>query len=206
MVTQRGEGYLTGGQTKKDVDNSFFIRDGRYTTLRRPRLPALLHAADKGQGGSGKNIVMGPAYMVLAGLPLPLAVPFGYFPFTDSYASGIIVPSFGDDYNRGFYLSNGGYYFAINDNIDLALTGEIYAKVRGDCRRPRPVTSATNYSGNFNLSYLKTITGEKGSPDHSSQTNFSGALEPHPGFQGQPEHVVFVIGQFHDFRLLAQRP
>ena len=66
--------------------------------------------------------------MVLAGLPLPLAVPFGYFPFTDKYASGIIVPTFGDDYNRGFYLRDGGYYFAINDNIDLALTGEIYTK------------------------------------------------------------------------------
>ncbi len=70
----------------------------------------------------------GPAYMVLAGLPLPIAVPFGYFPFTEKYSSGVIFPTFGDDYNRGFYLDNGGYYFAISDNIDLALTGQIYTK------------------------------------------------------------------------------
>ncbi len=97
--------------------------------LRPPRRPPLLFPAHQGpKVRPGKNAVFGPAYMVLAGLPLPLAVPFGYFPFTDKYASGIIVPSFGDDYNRGFYLSDGGYYFAINDNIDLALTGEIYTK------------------------------------------------------------------------------
>ena len=95
VVTQQGEGYLTGGQTKKDVDNSFFIRDGRYTTCDDHDCPHFYMQLTKAKVVPGKNIVMGPAYMVLAGLPLPLAVPFGYFPFTDSYASGIIVPSFG---------------------------------------------------------------------------------------------------------------
>ncbi len=172
VVTQQGEGYLTGGQTKKDVDNSFFIRDGRYTTCDDHDCPHFYMQLTKAKVVPGKNIVMGPAYMVLAGLPLPLAVPFGYFPFTDSYASGIIVPSFGDDYNRGFYLSNGGYYFAINDNIDLALTGEIYTKGSWGLQATSTYNKRYKYSGNFNLSYLKTITGEKGSPDHSSQTNF----------------------------------
>ncbi|MDE5632339.1 MAG: LPS-assembly protein LptD, partial [Muribaculaceae bacterium] len=120
----------------------------------------------------GKNVVFGPTYMVLAGLPLPLALPFGYFPFTDSYASGIIVPTFGDDYNRGFYLRDGGYYFAINDNIDLALTGEIYTKGSWGINARSTYAKRYKYSGNFSLNYLKTILGEKGSPDHSVQTNF----------------------------------
>jgi len=172
VVTQQGEGYLTGGTTKKDVDNSFYIRDGRYTTCDDHDNPHFYLQLTKAKVRPGKNIVLGPAYMVLAGLPLPLAVPFGYFPFTDSYASGIIVPSFGDDYNRGFYLSNGGYYFAINDNIDLALTGELYTKGSWGIQATSTYNKRYKFSGNFNISYLKTITGEKGSPDYSSQTNF----------------------------------
>ena len=172
VVTQQGEGYLTGGTTKKDVENEFYIKDGRYTTCDDHDDPHFYFNITKGKVRPGKDIIVGPTYMVLAGLPLPLAVPFGYFPFTDKYASGIIVPTFGDDYNRGFYLSDGGYYFAINDNIDLALTGEIYTKGSWGLRATSTYAKRYKYSGNFNLSYLKTIMGEKGSPDHSVQTNF----------------------------------
>lgn len=126
VVTQQGEGYLTGGNTKKANDGSFYTQNGFYTTCDDHECPHFGFQLTKAKIQPGKNIVTGPAYMVLAGLPLPLAVPFGYFPFTDSYSSGVIVPTFGDDYNRGFYLSNGGYYFAISDNIDAAITGEVY--------------------------------------------------------------------------------
>ncbi len=172
VVTQQGEGYLTGGTTKKDVENEFYIKDGRYTTCDHHDCPHFYFNITKGKVRPGKNIVVGPTYMVLAGLPLPLAVPFGYFPFTDKYASGIIVPTFGDDYNRGFYLSDGGYYFAINDNIDLALTGEIYTKGSWGLQATSTYAKRYKYSGNFNVSYLKTVLGEKGSPDYSTQTNF----------------------------------
>ena len=172
VVTQQGEGYLTGGTTKKDTANEFYIQDGFYTTCDHHDNPHFGFHITKGKVRPGKNVVVGPTYMVLAGLPLPLAVPFGYFPFTDKYASGIIVPSFGDDYNRGFYLSEGGYYFAINDNIDLALTGEVYTKGSWGLRGTSTYAKRYKYNGNFNISYLKTITGEKGSPDYSSQTNF----------------------------------
>ncbi len=172
VVTQQGEGYLTGGTTKKGVDDEFYIADGKYTTCDHHDNPHFYFQLTKAKVRPGKNIVVGPAYMVLAGLPLPLAVPFGYFPFTDKYASGVIVPSFGDDYNRGFYLSDGGYYFAINDNIDLALTGEIYTKGSWGLNAQSTYAKRYKYSGNFQASYLKTITGEKGSPDYSTQTNF----------------------------------
>ncbi|MDE6042568.1 MAG: hypothetical protein K2G07_03370, partial [Muribaculaceae bacterium] len=110
VVTQQGEGYLTGGLTKKDVDDSYYIQNGRYTTCDDHDDPHFYFQLTKAKVRPGKNVVTGPAYMVLAGLPLPLAVPFGYFPFSDKYASGVIVPTFGDDYNRGFYLRDGGYY------------------------------------------------------------------------------------------------
>jgi len=172
VVTQQGEGYLTGGTSKKDVENEFYLKEGRYTTCDQHDNPHFYFQMTKAKVRPGKDIVFGPTYMVLAGLPLPVAVPFGYFPFTDKYASGIIVPTFGDDYNRGFYLSDGGYYFAINDNIDLALTGEIYTKGSWGLQALSTYTKRYKYSGNFNLSYLKTIYGEKGSPDYSTQTNF----------------------------------
>jgi len=172
VVTQQGEGYLTGGTTKKEAENEFYIKDGRYTTCSDTECPHFYFQLTKGKVRPGKDIVVGPAYMVLAGLPLPLAVPFGYFPFSDKYASGIIVPTFGDDYNRGFYLSDGGYYFAINDNIDLALTGEIYTKGSWGVQARSSYSKRYKFNGSFDISYLKTITGEKGSPDYASQTNF----------------------------------
>lgn len=172
VVTQQGEGYLTGGTTKKDSVNEFYLANGRYTTCDHHDDPHFYFQMTKAKVRPGKNVVVGPTYMVLAGLPLPLAVPFGYFPFTDSYASGIIVPSFGDDYNRGFYLSDGGYYFAISDNVDLALTGEIYTKGSWGVQARSSYAKRYKYNGSFDLSYLKTITGEKGSPDYATQTNF----------------------------------
>lgn len=172
VVTQQGEGYLTGGVTKKDDQDNYYIEHGKYTTCDDHDCPHFYFQLTKAKMRPGKNIVMGPAYMVLAGLPLPLAVPFGFFPFTDDYASGVIVPTFGDDYQRGFYLSDGGYYFAISDNMDLALTGELYTKGSWGLRAQSTYTKRYKFNGSFNISYLKTILGEKGSPDYSKATNF----------------------------------
>ena len=172
VVTQQGEGYLTGGTAKKAEDGAFYSQNGFYTTCDDHDCPHFGFQLTKAKIRPGKDIVTGPTYMVLAGLPLPLAVPFGYFPFTDSYSSGVIVPTFGDDYSRGFYLSNGGYYFAISDNMDAAITGEVYTKGSWGLRAQSNYVKRYKYSGNFNLSYLKTIYGEKGDPDYSTQTNF----------------------------------
>ncbi|MBJ2195649.1 MAG: LPS-assembly protein LptD [Muribaculaceae bacterium] len=172
VITQQGEGFLTGGQTKKTEGEDYYIQNGRYTTCDHHDDPHFWLQLTKAKVRPKKNIVTGPAYMVLAGLPLPLAVPFGYFPFSDKYASGVIVPTFGDDYNRGFYLSDGGYYFAINDMIDLALTGEIYTKGSWGLSAQSTYRKRYKFSGNFNINYLKTIYGEKSDPDYSSATNF----------------------------------
>ncbi len=172
VITEQGEGYLTGGQTKKMENGEYYLRNGRYSTCSDHEHPHFYFQLTKAKVKPKSNIVTGPAYMVLAGLPLPLAVPFGYFPFSEKYSSGIIFPTFGDDYNRGFYLSNGGYYFAINDNIDLALTGELYTKGSWGLSAQSSYVKRYKYSGSFHVSYLNTIYGEKGSPDYSKQTNF----------------------------------
>ena len=172
IVTQQGEGYVTGSKAKKGSNDEIFMEHGRYTTCDHHDHPHFYMQLTRAKVRPKKNIVTGPAYMVLAGLPLPLAVPFGYFPFSDKYASGVIVPTFGDDYNRGFYLSDGGYYFAINDMIDLALTGEIYTKGSWGLSAQSTYRKRYKFSGNFNINYLKTIYGEKSDPDYSSATNF----------------------------------
>lgn len=172
VVTQQGEGYLTGGRSKKVDDNTFYVENAKYTTCADHDHPHFYMQLTKAKVRPGKDAVTGPAYMVLAGLPLPLAVPFGYFPFSSKYSSGIIFPTFGDDYNRGYYLSNGGYYFAISDNIDLALTGELYTLGSWGLRAQSSYLKRYKFSGNFNISYLKTIMGDKGMPDYRKSTNF----------------------------------
>ncbi|MDE7375440.1 MAG: LPS-assembly protein LptD [Muribaculaceae bacterium] len=172
VITQQGEGYLTGGITKKDANDEYYQSSARYTTCDNHDHPHFYMQLTRAKVRPGKDIVVGPSYMVLAGLPLPIAVPFGFFPFTESYSSGVIVPTFGEDYQRGFYLRDGGYYLALSDNMDLALTGELYTKGSWGLRAQSNYVKRYKFSGNFNVSYLKTIYGEKGSPDYSAQTNF----------------------------------
>lgn len=172
VITQQGEGYLTGGKTKKNPDDSYFLKDGKYTTCDNHEHPHFYLQLTKAKMRPKKDVVAGPAYMVLGDVPLPLAIPFGYFPFSEKYSSGIIMPTFGDETARGFYLRDGGYYFAINDYIDLALTGEIYTKGSWGLNAQSAYVKRYKFSGNFFLSYLVTVLGDKGMPDYSKQTNF----------------------------------
>lgn len=172
IITEQGEGYLTGGATKKNADGSYFIENGRYTTCDDHEHPHFYFNITRGKMRPGKDVVTGPAYMVLADVPLPLALPFGYFPFSKSYSSGIIFPTFGDDYNKGFYLRNGGYYFALSDYFDLALTGEIYTKGSWGLSGRSTYAKRYKFRGSFNISYLNTVTGDKGAPDYAKSTNF----------------------------------
>lgn len=172
VITQQGEGYLTGGYTKKTADDYYYMKNGRYTTCDHHENPHFYFQLTTAKVKPKSNVVTGPAYLVLAGLPLPIAVPFGYFPFSEKYSSGVIVPTFGDDYNRGFYLRDGGYYFAISDYMDLALTGEIYTKGSWGLKATSSYAKRYKYSGNFDISFLTTIMGDKGQPDYSKQKNF----------------------------------
>ena len=172
IITEQGEGYLTAGATKKNADGSFFIEDGKYTTCDNHEHPHFYFQITRGKMRPQKDVVTGPGYMVLADVPLPLALPFGYFPFSKDYSSGIIFPSFGEDYNRGFYMRDGGYYFAINDYVDLALRGEIYTKGSWGISARSSYVKRYKFRGTFDISFLTTVTGDKGMPDYSKQKNF----------------------------------
>lgn len=172
VITEQGDGYLIGGASKKMDDGTFFFEDGIYTTCEDHDHPHFYFKITRGRMTPNKNVVTGPGYMVLADVPLPLALPFGYFPFSKDYSSGIIFPTVGEDYNRGFYLRDGGYYFAISDNVDLALRGEIYTKGSWGLSGHSSYVKRYKYRGNFDFSYITTIYGDKGSPDYSKQNNF----------------------------------
>ena len=172
VVTQQGEGYLTGGITKKMENDEYYIKNGRYTTCDDHECPHFYMQLTKAKVKPKKNITTGPAYMVLADVPLPLAVPFGFFPFSDKYSSGVIFPTFGEDYNKGFYIRDGGYYFAINDYVDLAVTGELYTKGSWGLTAQSNYAKRYKFSGNFDISYITSVYGDKGSPDYSKQNNF----------------------------------
>ncbi len=163
VVTTQGEGYVVAGRAKKNEDNSFFMLDGKYTTCDDHEHPHFYLALTKAKVKPKKNIVTGPAYLVIEGLPIPfIGLPFGFFPFSEKYSSGVIMPSYGDEMDRGFNLHDGGYYFAINDNIDLALTGDIYTKGSWGIKAQSNYRKRYKYSGGFNFNYLVNKYGEKG--------------------------------------------
>ncbi len=172
IVTEQGEGYLTGGITKKTEDDYYYIKDGRYTTCDDHEHPHFYFQLTKAKVKPKQNVVTGPAFMVLEDLPLPIAVPFGYFPFSEKYQSGILVPTFGEDYNRGFYLRNGGYYLALGQYADLAITGEIYTRGSWGLSAQSSYSKRYKYSGSFSTNYLTTVTGQKGDPDYNKMHNF----------------------------------
>ena len=172
VITEQHDGFLQGGRAKRMDDGSFYVEDGKYTTCDDHENPHFYFQLTRAKVRPDKDVVTGPGYMVLADVPLPLALPFGYFPFSKKYSSGVIFPSFGDDYNLGFYLRDGGYYFAINDNVDLALTGELYTKGSWGLSGHLNYVKRYRYRGTFDISFLNTVYGDKGAPDYQKMRNF----------------------------------
>ena len=173
VLTQQGEGFLTAGVTKKMPDDAMNLINGRYTTCDEHDHPHFYIKMTKAKVRPGKDIVTGPAYLVIEDVPLfPIGLPFGFFPFSSTYSSGIIMPTYGDEMARGFNLRNGGYYFAISDYIDLALTGEIYTKGSWGLAARSSYRKRYKYSGSVDDSYLVTKTGDKGLPDYSVSKDF----------------------------------
>ena len=173
VVTQQGEGYIIADKTKKMEGDVMMMAGGQYTTCDDHDHPHFYLKMTKAKVKPGSYIAAGPAYMVVGDVPLPLAIPFGFFPFTDKYSSGIIMPNFGDDYSRGLYLSNFGYYFALSDYIDLELTGDIYSRGTWAVRAKSKYVWRYHFSGNLSINYRNDVTSERGMPDYASSRNFS---------------------------------
>ena len=171
VYTEQQDGFLTSELSKRDSTGNLYLRHGRYTTCDDPH-PDFYIALSRAKVRPGKDVVFGPASLVVCDVPLPLAVPYGFFPFTKSYSSGFIMPTYGDETERGFYLRDGGYYFAFNDNMDLKVIGEIYTKGSWGLSGASNYRKRYKYSGSVYASYQNTINGEKNMPDYAKQTSF----------------------------------
>lgn len=171
VYTEQQDGFLSGEVGKRDSSGSIYLQHGRYTTCDKPH-PDFYIALSRAKVRPGKDVVFGPAYLVVADVPLPLAIPYGFFPFSKKYSSGFIMPSYGDESDRGFYLRDGGYYFAISDKWDLKLLGEIYTKGSWGVSAASNYRKRYRYSGSFLFSYQDSKTGDKGLPDFAEQESF----------------------------------
>lgn len=169
--TKQGEGYLTSERSKKGANDELFLEHGRYTTCDVEH-PHFYIALSRAKVRPKKDVVFGPAWLVIEDVPLPFAIPFGFFPFNSSYSSGFIMPSYGEDSQRGFYLREGGYYFAISDQMDLKATGEIYTKGSWGLSVASNYNRRYKYRGNFSADYQVFVQGEKNMPDYSKTNNF----------------------------------
>ena len=172
-ITEQGEGFIIADKTKKVGDDVLMMEGGKYTTCDDHDCPHFYLRMTKAKVKPGEYIATGPAYLVVGEVPLPLAIPFGFFPFTNNYSSGFIMPNFGDDYSRGLYLSGIGYYFAINDYMDLQLTGDIYTRGTWAVSAKTRYLKRYKFQGNLSVNYRWDVTGEKDMPDYNVDKNLS---------------------------------
>lgn len=162
VITEEQEGYLHSQQTKKLEDNSFLLHNGKYTTCDLQHPHFYLHMT-QAKVVSGDKIVAGPSYLVMFDIPIKfIGVPFAFFPNQPNYSSGVIVPKYGEETKRGFFLREGGYYFGISDKMDLALTGDIYSKGSWGGNIKYQYVKKYKFRSNFTLNYSQFIIGEEG--------------------------------------------
>lgn len=167
-VTQEGEGYIISDRTKKTENDEYCMMGGKFTTCDRHDHPDFYLSISKGKVKPGSYIITGPAHLVIADVPLPIAIPFGFFPFTSDYSSGVLMPNYTDELNRGFGLNNGGYYFAISDYADLEVRGDIYTKGTWAVRTSSSYMKRYKFRGSLGIEYRNDVTSEKGMSDYST--------------------------------------
>ena len=166
VATTQGNGYLKSRDSKRADDGTLYLRKATYTTCDAEH-PHFYVKLSQAKVRPGKDAIFGPAQLYVMDVPLPLVIPYGYIPFNKSYTSGFIMPSYGDETSRGFYLRDGGYYFALNDYMDFKLLGEIYTKGSWGVSTEINYNKRYRFRGNLYFSYLRTVEGEKNMPDYS---------------------------------------
>ena len=173
IITQEGEGYLQGKLTKKQSDSVYCVKNGWYTTCDEHDHPHFYFRMSKAKMIKDKKVFAGFTNLVLEDVPLPLFLPFAYFPITKKGTSGIIIPTYGEERMRGFNLRNGGYYFAISDYMDLTITGDIYTNGSWGVRLGSTYRKRYKFNGNFDFSTSKNYVSEKGMPDYQESSDWS---------------------------------
>jgi len=171
VITEEGEGYLHGDKVKKMPDDNINITHGKYTTCSLDE-PHFHIGFNRAKVIPDNKIITGPVFLFIEKVPLPIVLPFGLFPNKKGQQSGILIPTYGESANRGFFLENGGYYFGINEYIDLALRGDIYSRGSWAVKTLSNYNRRYKYSGSFDLNYAINIEGEKELPGYSKGTDF----------------------------------
>ncbi len=166
VATTQGNGFLNSQRSKRTDDGTLYLEHAKYTTCDAEH-PHFYLSLSRAKVRPGKETIFGPAYLVVEDVPLPLAIPYGFFPFNKKYSSGFIMPSYGDETSRGFYLRDGGYYFALSDYMDFKALGEIYTKGSWGLSGEMNYRKRYRYNGNFYVSFLRTVEGEKNMPDYA---------------------------------------
>ena len=159
--------------TKKENDSVYFLYEGRLTTSSNPDDPDYYIRVRKAKFVPKKKVIAGFSNMYIADVPTPIAVPFAYFPMTNEKRSGILFPTFGEQNDRGYFLQNGGYYFAISDYFDLALVGDYYTNGSYGFRTETSYAKRYKYKGNFKFRYENLVTSQRGFPDYSRGTIYN---------------------------------
>ena len=172
VITEQESGYVHSEITKRMDENTFFLKNGKYTTCDHPH-PHFYVRMTKAKMIKDDKIVSGPLHIVLEDVPLPVGLPFGFFPFSSKYSSGILLPSYGEEQRRGFNLRGGGYYWAINDYVDLAVRGDIFSNGSWGTYLQSKYKKRYRYSGNLATEYHKNKYGDKGLDDYSEVTDFA---------------------------------
>lgn len=173
IITQEGEGYIQGKTTKKMSDSVYCVKHGMYTTCDEHDHPHFGLNMSKAKMIKDKKIFVGFTNLELEGIPLPIFIPFGFFPITKKATSGIIMPTYGEERMRGFNLRGGGYYIYINDYIDMNITGDIYTNGSWGLQYATQYRKRYKFNGNLNFSISKNYVSEKGLPDYQESSDWS---------------------------------
>lgn len=170
VFTEQEGGFFSGGKAKKQPDNEIHSKGQIYSTCNLPHPHFGIHIT---KGIVTENqVITGPVYLMIEDVPLPLGLPFAFFPKPNKKSSGFILPSPGEDYTRGFFLRDGGYYLGLNDYWDAKLTGTIYTRGSYDARLMSNYTKRYKYNGNINLNYSNSRYGSEGTSDFSKRKDF----------------------------------
>ena len=174
MITQEAEGFLHGHKLKKMADNSVNISDGKYTAcdLDHPHYYLKMPVA-KVVTGENPVTVFGPAYFVLEDVPTPFALPFGFVPKQSTRSGGLLIPSYGEELSRGFFLQGLGYYFVLGDNFDASITTDIYSLGSWNMKATSRYKKRYRYSGDLNFNFSNNQVGERGGADFFQSKDFS---------------------------------
>ena len=171
--TEQGEFRVKAEITKKENDSVYFMKGARFTTSKNIDDPEYYFYTSKVKFVPGKKIVVGPTNLVIANVPTPVALPFAFFPMTETSRSGVIIPNYNYSNKRGYTLQNGGYYFALSDNYDLAVLGDYYTNGSYGLRFESSYAQKYKFNGNVNLRYENLINSERGFPDYSKTTIYN---------------------------------